>query len=97
MRYKDSVEDKVHYMLSERLENIHSLFGQIPDILQDVWIDVALNDMQKAKEKIDAVPKQHPFDLRYQICVGTVDWESCSTVLDCKEKRKYLMNGWSKR
>ncbi len=97
MRYKDSVEDRVHSMLSERLENIHSLFGQIPDILQDVWIDVALNDIQKAKEKIDAVPKQHPFDLRYQTCVGTVDWESCSTVLDSKEKRKYLMNGWSKR
>lgn len=37
MRYKDSVEDKVHFMLSERLESIHSLFGQIPDILQDVW------------------------------------------------------------
>lgn len=32
MRYKDSVEDKVHHILSERLENIHNLFGQIPDI-----------------------------------------------------------------
>ena len=94
MRYKDSVEDKVHHILSERLENIHNLFGQIPDILQDVWIDVALNDIEKAKEKIDAVPKKHPFDLRYQTCVGEIDWESCSKVLDVDEKRKYLMNGW---
>lgn len=94
MRYKDSVEDKVHSMLSERLESIHSLFGQIPDILQDVWIDVALNDIEKAKERINAVPKKHPFDLRYQSCVGNIDWDSCSRVLDIMEKRKYLMSGW---
>lgn len=94
MRYKDSVEDKVHFMLSERLESIHSLFGQIPDILQDVWIDVALNDIEKAKERINAVPKKHPFNLRYQNCVSSVDWESCSRILDITEKRKYLTNGW---
>jgi superfamily II DNA/RNA helicase len=31
MRYRDSVEDKVHEALSERLQDIFSLFGQIPD------------------------------------------------------------------
>ncbi|ETJ41272.1 Helicase protein, partial [human gut metagenome] len=31
---------------------------------------------------------------RYQTCVGEIDWESCSKVLDVDEKRKYLMNGW---
>lgn len=94
MRYKDSVEDKVHSMLSERLESIHNLFGQIPDILQDVWIDVALNDIERAKERINAVPKKHPFDLRYQISISSIDWESCTRVLDTIEKKKYLMNGW---
>jgi len=41
MRYQGSVEDRVHELLSSRLEDIHGLFGQIPDILEDVWIDVA--------------------------------------------------------
>ena len=63
MRYKGSVEDRVHSLLSERLENIHGMFGQIPDVLQDVWIDVALNDIEEAQRKIDAVPKTHPFGL----------------------------------
>jgi hypothetical protein len=36
------VEDRVHDLLSERLENIANLFGQIPDILEDVWIDMAV-------------------------------------------------------
>lgn len=97
MRYKGSVEDRVHSLLSERFENIHGMFGQIPDVLEDVWIDVALNDIEEAKRKIDAVPKQHPFAIRYQENVGKVDWESCVKVLDSKEKKKYLMTGWSGR
>jgi Helicase conserved C-terminal domain. len=51
MRYKDSVEDRVHELLSERLENIHNIFGQIPDILEDVWVDVALNNIEEAKKE----------------------------------------------
>ena len=40
MRYAGSVEDRVHAMLSERLESISQLFGQLPDTLEDVWIQV---------------------------------------------------------
>jgi len=47
-----------------------------------------------AKQKIDAMPKQHPFELRYHVNVGKVDWESCAKVLDSREKRKHLMAGW---
>ena len=94
MKYKDSVEDRVHALLSERFNNIHDMFGQIPDVLEDVWISVALKDIEEAKRKIDEVPKQHPFNLRYQVNVGKVDWESCAKVLDNREKRKRLMEGW---
>jgi superfamily II DNA or RNA helicase len=97
MRYKGSVEDRVHYLLSERFENIHGMFGQIPDVLEDVWIDVALNDIEEAQRKIEAVPKIHPFNLRYHVNVGKVDWESCVKVLDSTEKRKHLMTGWNSR
>ncbi len=30
LRYRDSVEDRVHQVLADRLEAIHGLFGQIP-------------------------------------------------------------------
>ncbi|ETR65432.1 MAG: hypothetical protein OMM_14261 [Candidatus Magnetoglobus multicellularis str. Araruama] len=49
MRYRGSVEDRVHELLSERLEDIYALFGQIPDVLEDVWIDVANGEIEKAK------------------------------------------------
>lgn len=31
LRYRDSVEDRVHQVLADRLKAIHGLFGQIPD------------------------------------------------------------------
>ncbi|MCU0833524.1 MAG: phospholipase D-like domain-containing protein [Chromatiaceae bacterium] len=93
MRYAESVEDRVHELLSARLENIASLFGQIPDILEDVWIDVALGEVARAKATIDAVPRKHPFELRYHT-VAKVDWESCSQVLDSEERKRCLSQGW---
>ena len=93
MRYAGSVEDRVHALLSERLENIANLFGQIPDILEDLWIDLALGEVDAARSTIDAVPKQHPFQLRYHT-VEKVDWESRAQVLDAQERKRFLARGW---
>ncbi|MFH1445934.1 MAG: phospholipase D-like domain-containing anti-phage protein [Chloroflexota bacterium] len=93
LRYKDSVEDRVHELLSSRLQDIHSLFGQIPDVLEDVWVALALGEKDKAKLKIDSLPKQHPFEIRYKN-VEIVDWESCATVLSSDEKKRVLSQGW---
>ena len=81
-------------MLSERLQDIHTLFGQLPDMLQDVWIDLALGEKEKAQKIIDALPQVHPFELRYTD-VEKVDWETCREVLDAGEKWRVLSQGWS--
>jgi hypothetical protein len=93
LRYKDSVEDRVHALLSERLEGIYKLFGQIPDILEDVWVALALGEKDRAKKIIDELPKTHPFELRYTN-VEKVEWESCRRVLNETEKKKTLLKGW---
>jgi hypothetical protein len=93
MRYKDSVEDRVHQLLSDRLENIYNLFGQIPDVLEDVWIDVAMGEIEEANRKIDAMPEKHPFELKYSR-VEKVPWETCSKVLDSTNRKKHLSQGW---
>lgn len=94
MRYKDSVEDRVHQLLSKRLKNISDVFGQLPDVLEDVWINIAAGEEKKARELIDNIPEVHPFENRYNNSVTHIDWESCSRVLNKKEKRKYLEEGW---
>ena len=95
LRYKDSVEDKVHKVLSNRLNDIYNMFGQIPDTLEDVWIDIALDNEEQARERIDALPKQNPFSIKYEtIPPKTENWEACATVLDKQDKMKQLMRGW---
>jgi len=93
MRYQDSVEDRVHQLLSDRLEGIFKLFGQLPDVLEDVWIDVALGQIEQAKKTIDAVPKQHPFEIKYHV-MQKVPWESCALVLDSAERKEHFLQGW---
>ena len=93
MRYRDSVEDRVHELLSGRLEAIRDMFGQLPDTLEDVWVAVALHDEEKARQVIDEVPPVHPFELRYDR-IWPVDWESCSTVLHRRSQLEPLLEGW---
>lgn len=94
LRYAGSVEDRVRQLLSSRLQNISTLFGQLPDILEDVWVDVALGQLERAKRTIDTVPRQHPFKLRYHR-VESVNWESCATVLNSQDRRAFLTRGWN--
>jgi hypothetical protein len=75
------------------MEGIYALFGQVPDVLQDVWIDVALGEVERAKQVIAAVPKQHPFDIKYQR-IEKIDWETCEKVLAPAAKRAALVKGW---
>ena len=93
MRYKGSVEDRVHELLSSRLSAIHQMFGQIPDVLEDIWIEIAMGEIEKVKQTIDAIPKQHPFEIKYHK-LEKIPWESCTEVLDGSDKRKQLLQGW---
>lgn len=95
LRYHNSVEDRVHELLSDRMEDIHKMFGQIPDMLEDVWVHMALGEIEQAKKTIDAVQKQHPFEIKYnQIKKEKIAWESCAKVLDTADRRRYLKQGW---
>jgi len=93
LRYRDSVEDRVHELLSSRLEDIHGLFGQIPDVLQDAWVNVAIGEEKRAKKLINNIKLKHPFDERYSK-VENINWESCSKVLNESEKLSILSKGW---
>ena len=94
MRYENSVEDRVHELLSERLKDITAIFGQLPDILEDVWIEIALNEKEKAKQIIKKIPDKHPFEIKYNDKVSASDWESCTEVLSEELKQRKLKEGW---
>jgi len=94
LRYRDSVEDRVHLVLADRLEAIHGLFGQIPDTLEDVWVKVALNDEAAANQLIDrSTATRNPFDAKYSK-VEDADWETCASVLNGLSTKEMLSKGW---
>lgn len=94
LRYRGSVEDRVHNVLADRLEAIHDLFGQIPDTLEDVWVQVALNDEAAANQLIDrAAATRNPFDVKYSR-VEDANWEACSSVLNPISVREILEKHW---
>ena len=94
LRYRDSVEDRVHQVLADRLEAIHGLFGQIPDTLEDVWVQVALHDEQSARQLIDrTTATRNPFDVKYSK-VEDADWETCSSVLNSVSMKELLSREW---
>jgi hypothetical protein len=94
LRYRDSVEDKVHKVLAQRLEAIHTIFGQIPDTLEDVWIKIAQNDERAAQQLIErAASSRNPFDEKYSK-VEDADWETCATVLNPIRVREILSSPW---
>jgi hypothetical protein len=94
LRYRDSVEDRVHQVLADRLASIHDLFGQIPDTLEDVWVQVAMDNEKAAKQLIDqSAAARNPFDTKYSK-VEDADWETCATVLDSVRAKELLSQGW---
>lgn len=93
MRYRDSIEDRVHQMLAERLEQIHALFGQIPDTLEAAWIEMAVGNQEAAKQQIEAVPTEHPFEAKYNQ-IEAVDFETCSKVLNRHAAKEALERPW---
>jgi hypothetical protein len=94
LRYRDSVEDRVHQVLATRLASIHQLFGQIPDTLEDVWVKVALETEAEAKQLIDrAAATKNPFDAKYSKVVDA-DWETRELVIDPMSVEEMLSKSW---
>jgi superfamily II DNA or RNA helicase len=94
MRYRDSVEDRVHQKLSERTRQISDIFGQLPDTLEAVWVDIARRNEAEADRRINELPEERPFLDKYDRIPENVDWESCSTVLDAQTQLDALLRGW---
>ena len=84
----------MHQVLADRLEAIHGLFGQIPDTLEDVWVEMALHEEQSAHLLIDrTAATRNPFNVKYSK-VEDADWETSSLVLDPISVKEQMSVGW---
>ena len=54
----------------------------------------ALGAAEEAKQKIDEVPRSHPFEMRYANDVPASAWERCTQVLDKQDVIRTLKQAW---
>jgi hypothetical protein len=95
LRYGDSVEGDVFAVLSERFQNIWTMFRQFPDALDDEWTRAILQGRDEARAFLRRLPDQADrFRLRYQSSIDDLDWESCSAVLARQDVIDAMSEGW---
>ena len=71
------------------------MFGQIPDVLEDVWVAIAQKDEARAELAINKLPQRNPFIWRYEQSIPDCgDWEKCAMVLDKDDEMRELLRGW---
>src|SRR3546814_15470494 len=62
--YRDSWDERVLAKVSERLKGRYDLFGGLPDVIEDAWIE----DIERYEEELDAFIERHEqanaFELR---------------------------------
>ena len=55
---------------------------------------MAMGEIEAARQTIDALPRHHPFEIKYHQKIEKVNWESCARALDAEERKRFLLRGW---
>lgn len=95
--YHETRDEKVYKVISRRLKDKCDIFGGLPDIIDDEWID----DVQEMEQRMDKYihlreQAKNAFDLRYQSAINPDEnkWQNCSKVLSRKDVIDKLSESW---
>jgi hypothetical protein len=98
LRYAGTVEDEVYAALSDRLGDIFSVLGQLPDGFEDDWIDAVIRDREAVRHFSQRVETVRPaMELRYMRDIADdegLDWEYAERVLSSRDIDKWMREGW---
>jgi superfamily II DNA or RNA helicase len=94
--YRGTRDEDIYHRLSARMKNRFDLFGALPDVIKDDWIEnVELLDAKLA-EFIERKERMNAFDIRYSATIdpGGERWERCANVLSRRDIVEWLSKGW---
>ncbi|MCW2282578.1 superfamily II DNA or RNA helicase [Rhodoblastus acidophilus] len=97
--YHGTIDEKVYETLSERMRERFDIFGTLPDVIEDDWIEDIERLDAKLKEFTEKKKQANAFDLRYRAGATSDDqrWELCERVLARADVTKRLSLGWGER
>jgi hypothetical protein len=95
--YHGTLDEEIYEALSRRMKDRFDLFGDVPDVIADAWID----DVEELKRQMDQYihlrnQARNAFEPRVRERRRTSDdgWERCSRVLSRKDVVEKLATGW---
>lgn len=94
-----TVDEKVYQKLSSRMKDRYDIFGTLPDVIEDDWIDDEEEFDARLRDFTEKRSRANAFDLRYASDVDPKGerWELCEKVLARNDVTKRLSRGWGER
>jgi hypothetical protein len=77
------------------MQDRYNIFGTLPDVIEDDWIDDIENLGEKLREFTTKKKQANPFNLRYaaDVTADEQTWELCERVLARTDVTKRLSRG----
>ena len=95
--YSETQDEKIYGVLSERMKDTYDIFGNLPDSIQDEWID----DEERLKVEMDIYihkrqTSQNAFTIKYKESLkeDTEQWSECTKILSRHDIKKRTSNPW---
>lgn len=94
--FEQTVDEKIHERLSERMRNRYDLLGSLPDTIKDEWIEDIESLGKRLDDYIEAQKKATGFDLRYTATMvpSEKDWRDCTEVLSRRDFSVLMGMAW---
>jgi superfamily II DNA/RNA helicase len=103
--YEGSRDEAIYDKLSERMKDRFDIFGQLPDVLSDDWIDDVQGLDKELRKFVEGRQRANAFDARWGntatgISMSAAErewqrgWQTCREVLSRRDIEKRLGEGW---
>jgi hypothetical protein len=103
--YEGSRDEAIYDKLSERMKDRFDIFGQLPDVLSDDWIDDVQGLEKELRKFVEGRQRANAFDARWGntatgISMSAAErewqkgWQTCREVLSRRDIEKRLGEGW---
>jgi superfamily II DNA/RNA helicase len=97
--YAGTKDEDIYRVLSERMRNRYDIFGTLPDVIEDDWIEEVEELEERLKDYTRRRQRANAFDLRYagDVRETTTKWELFERVLARHDVVERLSRGWGQR
>ena len=103
--YEGSRDEAIYEKLSARMKDKFDIFGQLPDVLSDEWIDDEQGLDRELRKFVEGRQRANAFDARWGNTATGVSmsaaeqdwqegWETCTEVLSRRDISNRLCEGW---